>query len=170
MCQSPTSQTGGANGSGGGCVPGDQCVTGNQVYGYCDANGVCQPDSGTNGSGVPVGSGGGSGGGAGGTPGSSGAINLTYLQGYKDSIINIINNYLVPMLMALAFIVFLWGIYKYFILGAAEEGEKAEGRNFALWGVIGFVIILSLWGIVNIVRDTLNFSQGGNNVPAYPKL
>lgn len=74
------------------------------------------------------------------------------------------------MLMALAFIIFIWGVYKYFILGAAEEGEKSEGRKFAMWGVIGFVIILSVWGIVNIVKDTLNLGQGGNNVPTYPKL
>lgn len=95
---------------------------------------------------------------------------MTYLEGYKKSIVGIINTILVPVLMAIAFIVFLWGVYKYFIYGASNEGEKAEGRKFALWGVIGFVIILSLWGLVNIVKDTLNLNQAGSNVPAYPTL
>lgn len=88
-------------------------------------------------------------------------INTSYLTPYTDSktgIIHVINDILVPVLMAVAFIVFLWGIYKYFIQGAANESEKGEGRQFAMWGIIGFVIILSVWGLVNVVMSTFGFS------------
>lgn len=81
-----------------------------------------------------------------------------------------VNSYFVPILMAVAFIVFLWGIYKAFIWNAASESEKAEGRKFALCGIIGFVIITSLWGIVNIVRGTIIPSTAGSSRPAYPTL
>lgn len=95
-------------------------------------------------------------------------VNVTYLQGYSNSITGVINYVLVPVLMAIAFIVFLWGVYKYFILGAADEKSRTDGRQFTLWGVIGFVVILSLWGIVNIFMSTLGLSVG--TAPAYPTI
>ncbi len=105
-----------------------------------------------------------------GTSGTSGSINTTYLLGYKTSIVGIINGIIVPVLIAIAFLVFIWGIYKSFIMNAASESEKGEGKQIAMWGIIGFVIIFSLWGLVNIVTQTLNINQAGSNAPAYPKL
>ena len=101
---------------------------------------------------------------------SSGSINSTYLRFYYDLILTVVNSYLVPVLIAIAFIVFLWGVYKYFIWGAENEHEKAEGRKFAMWGIIGFVIITSVWGIVNIVKETIVPSTAGSNRPNYPTL
>lgn len=95
-------------------------------------------------------------------------INVSYLQGYSNNITGVINYVLVPVLMAIAFIVFLWGVYKYFILGAADEKNRTDGRQFTLWGVIGFVVILSLWGIVNIFMSTLGLSVG--QAPPYPTI
>ena len=91
-------------------------------------------------------------------------INERYLVAYKDSIVSVINSILLPVLIALAFITFLWGVYNYFILGADNEDKRKEGRSFVLWGIIGFVIIFSLWGLVTIVRDTLNL-QGYRPLP-----
>ena len=86
---------------------------------------------------------------------------MFYLQGYKDNILYIINSYFVPVLIAIAFITFLWGVYKYFILGAASDTERATGRQFVLWGIIGLVIILTVWGLVAIVGGTLGLQLGG---------
>lgn len=94
-------------------------------------------------------------------------IDVTYIQGYANSITGIINGILVPVLISIAFIVFLWGIYKYFIKGASNESEKGEGRMFALYGIIGFVILFSVWGIVQILMGTLNLS-GSTNAPKPP--
>lgn len=96
-------------------------------------------------------------------------INTTYLQGYANSIISIINGILVPVLLAIAFFTFMWGVYKYFILGATSETERTTGREFILWGVIGFVVIFSVWGLVGMVGSTLGLSPGGT-APAYPTL
>lgn len=95
-------------------------------------------------------------------------INLNVITPYSSGIINIINSILVPVLIAVAFIVFLWGIYKYFVWGGENESEKAEGRKFAMWGVIGFVIILSLWGIVNLVMGAFGLSVG--KAPPFPTI
>ncbi|MEK7114223.1 MAG: pilin [Patescibacteria group bacterium] len=100
----------------------------------------------------------------------AGSVNQQWAIYYKDTIVWAVNWVLVPVLMAIAFIVFLWGIFKYFIWGAENESEKAEGRKFAMWGIIGFVIIMSVWGIVNIVKDTLVPTTAGSTRPNYPTL
>ena len=98
-----------------------------------------------------------------------GTINTSYLLGYKTSIVYVINSIFVPVLFAVAFLTFLWGVYKYFILGADNDTERATGRQFVLWGIIGFVVILSVWALVGIVATTFGLSPGGT-APAYPKL
>ena len=100
--------------------------------------------------------------------GTSGGINLEVIRPYSEGIKNVINGILMPVFMAIAFIVFLWGIFKYFIWGAENEMEKADGRKFAMWGIIGFVIILSIWGLVNIVTGALALPN--NNAPTPPRL
>ena len=95
-------------------------------------------------------------------------INATYIQGYATSIVSIINGILVPVLISIAFIVFLWGVYKYFILGADSETERTAGKTFALYGIIGFVILFSLWGIVQIFMGTLGLTA--SNVPTFPSI
>jgi hypothetical protein len=95
---------------------------------------------------------------------------MRFIEGYKNDFVNIVNNYLIPALMALALLVFFWGVYKYFIYGGENEHEKGEGRKFALWGIIGFAIIVSVWGLVNIITDTFIPSGTSTNAPKTPKL
>lgn len=75
-------------------------------------------------------------------------------------VINTINNVLVPVLFAVAFIVFLWGAFDVFILGSNDEEVKEKGKNLMLWGLIGFFVMVSIWGLVNILTGTVSF---GNN-------
>ena len=96
-------------------------------------------------------------------------MDLYYLQDYADSITDGINFILLPTLISAAFIVFLWGVYKYFIQGADNEVERGKGKTFVLYGIIGFVILFSVWGLVNIVGNTLNLSPGGS-APAIPTI
>ena len=100
--------------------------------------------------------------------GNSGGININYIKPYSDSIIGIINIILVPVLIAIAFIVFLWGVYKYFIYHGDSESDKMEGRKYAMWGIIGLVVIFSVWALVNILMGALNLS--GGKPPPIPKI
>lgn len=96
-------------------------------------------------------------------------INVFYLTTYRDDILGIINGIVVPVLLAIAFLYFLWGVYKYFFLGADEPGEREKGRMFVIWAVLGFVAIFSIWGLVAIATNTLNLQSGGP-APKYPTL
>lgn len=101
---------------------------------------------------------------------AAGSVNQEWAIYYKDLIIWGVNSIFVPILFAVAFLVFLWGVYKYFILGAADDKSRTEGRQWVLWGLIGFVVISSVWGLVNIVQSTLIPSTAGSNHPNYPAL
>lgn len=92
-------------------------------------------------------------------------MDLTALQVYSNSIIGIIYFLLVPALIAIAFITFLLGVYKYYILGADNETERGKGHQFILWGLIGFAVIVSVWGLVYMVSITLGLFPGGAPLP-----
>jgi fumarate reductase subunit D len=85
---------------------------------------------------------------------------VTNLSDAGSFVINIINNVLVPVLFAVAFIVFLWGAFNTFILGSNDEKVKDNGKNLMLWGLIGFFVMVSIWGLVNILTGSVSF---GNN-------
>jgi hypothetical protein len=90
---------------------------------------------------------------------------LEIIDSYSEGVINSINRFLVPVLLAVAFIVFLWGVFKNFIWKAESGEAHTEGSKFVAWGLIGFVVILSLWALVNIVQSTLGLT-GTNTRPA----
>lgn len=79
----------------------------------------------------------------------------TFAQ-FVTGIIGIINIVIVPIIFALAFLAFIWGVVKYFFINnGGDEGKIAEGRKFVMWGIIGMVVIFSVWGLVNILLSTL---------------
>lgn len=83
-----------------------------------------------------------------------------------NEILYVINNILVPVLFAIAFIVFIYGVFNAYILSHGEPGEVAKGHKLILWGIIGFAVMLSLWGLVNVVANT--FDLTGYSAPALP--
>lgn len=98
--------------------------------------------------------------------GGSGSLNLAPLQNLGGSLITLLNTVLVPVVFAFAFIAFLWGVFQYFILGATQPEKRQEGTQFVMWSIIGLVVMISIWGIVNLVGNTLPL--GSYNRPDLP--
>src|SRR3989344_3931402 len=88
----------------------------------------------------------------------SSAATVSNLSGLGTLIINTINNVLVPVLFAVAFIVFLWGAFMAFIVGSQNDTAKEKGKSLMLWGLIGFFVMISIWGLVNILVGTIDLS------------
>ena len=84
-----------------------------------------------------------------------------------STILYIINYVLVPVLFAIAFIVFLYGIVSKYIFSHGDETKVAEGHRLILWGIVGFVVMISLWGLVNVVANT--FGLYGISAPPTPR-
>lgn len=66
------------------------------------------------------------------------------------------------LLMGGAIVVFVYYVIKYFIL---PNENRSEAGSYVLYSVIGFFIILSFWGIVNVLQNTFGL-QNENNRPA----
>lgn len=78
-------------------------------------------------------------------------------------IIGIINNVLVPVIFALAFIVFIIGAFITFILGATKEEAKKKGSSLMIWSLVGFFVMITIWGLVNLLTNSVQF--GNNSAP-----
>ena len=76
----------------------------------------------------------------------------------STGVIGAINTVIVPIIFVLAFLIFVWGMVKYFFIHGDSETSREEGRYFAVWGVIGMVILFAIWGIVNILLSTLGIT------------
>ncbi|MEK7114224.1 MAG: hypothetical protein AAB850_01605 [Patescibacteria group bacterium] len=87
--------------------------------------------------------------------------------GVASTILYLINNVAVPLLFAISFIVFLYGIAKAYIFSSGEPEEVSKGHKLVLWGIIGFVVMISLWGLVNVVANT--FGLYGAPAPTLPR-
>jgi hypothetical protein len=86
------------------------------------------------------------------------------LANYINSIINFVNSYVIPLIIAAAIVVLIWGIFKFFVLGGADEEARAKGQSLMIWGVLGLVFILSIYGIVNLVANTIGLNQTGQTI------
>ena len=76
---------------------------------------------------------------------------------FEDLLINIvlfINNVLIPFIIGIGFLVFVWGIFLYFIAGGANEESKEKGKSLMIFGIAGFVIIIIFFGIVNLITES----------------
>lgn len=99
--------------------------------------------------------------------GSSFACGASNICQVASTILYIINYVLVPVLFAIAFIVFLWGIVVKYIFSAGDPEKVKEGHRLILWGLIAFVVMISLWGLVNVIANT--FGLYGVGAPPTPK-
>jgi uncharacterized protein YhhL (DUF1145 family) len=80
-------------------------------------------------------------------------------------IINIVAgliNLATPVVVALALLYFFWGLATY-ILNASDDDGKKKGRDIMIWGILALFVMVSVWGIINVVRDT--FQLDDSNIP-----
>jgi hypothetical protein len=75
----------------------------------------------------------------------------------------IINDSVIPLIFALATVMFVWGAVNFFIINADEEAKRAQGKQFMIWGIIALAVMLSVWGLVGILGNT--FGIDGNVLP-----
>jgi hypothetical protein len=62
---------------------------------------------------------------------------------------------IVYILIALAVVYIVWTTVRYFIAGKEGADRNAAGMQI-LWGIVGLFIIISLWGLVNILINTFD--------------
>ncbi len=83
------------------------------------------------------------------------------------TVISIINGVLVPVLFAISFIVFLYGVAKSYIFSTGNEEDVKSGHKIILWGLIGFAVMISVWGLVNLVVSIFGLNNALGGTPSF---
>ncbi len=74
----------------------------------------------------------------------------------------------IPLVAALALLAFFWGLAK-FILNADDEESRKSGKQFMIWGIIALFVMVSVWGLVQVIAQTFGIGTGGSiNPPQVP--
>lgn len=71
-------------------------------------------------------------------------------KNFVGNIIYLINNEIIPVILGLSLIVFLWGVMRYYILRGADANSREQAHAFMMWGLIGTVLLFTVWGFVRI--------------------
>ena len=64
------------------------------------------------------------------------------------------------LIIALAVVTFVWNIYKYYF----TDAEKKDAGMYLLYSIIGFFLIISFWGIVNVVMNSVQLDNTRPNI------
>lgn len=77
-------------------------------------------------------------------------------------------SYVVPALVTIAVIYFIWGVIS-FIMASDEEAKKM-GKTKIINGLIGLFVIVAFWGIIAIVKNTFSVGNatGDSIIPLTP--
>jgi len=67
-------------------------------------------------------------------------------------------------LVALAVIFIVWNVVMYVIKPPSSDDKKKAGGNI-LWGILGLFIIVSIWGLVNILTNSLSTTPTTKAIP-----
>jgi hypothetical protein len=84
------------------------------------------------------------------------------ILGILQSILDVV----IPILITIAVIVFIVGVIQYIM--AKEDTDKQKGRDRMIYGIIGLFVILAIFGIIEVIGNTLNVDIGGTqtNLPS----
>jgi len=80
---------------------------------------------------------------------------MNSLQEFIIGVSTFINNVLLPFLFALALLFFMYNAFRFFILEGDEKDGREKAKRMALYGVLAFVFLVSIWGIVNLLVNGL---------------
>ena len=81
---------------------------------------------------------------------------------FGDLLANILrfaNQVLIPFIIGIGFLVFVWGMFQYFIAGGANDEAKEKGKSLMIYATLGFVLIIVFWGIINLLAGSTGLNE-----------
>lgn len=87
-------------------------------------------------------------------------------QALLTNILTFTNTVLIPFIIGIGFLVFVWGMFKFFIVGGANDDAKEQGKSLMIYATLGFLLIIVFWGVVNLLTASTGLEgETLNNVP-----
>jgi hypothetical protein len=63
-------------------------------------------------------------------------------------------NLLIPALFGLLFLFIMWKVIDAWIINAGNEEKRKEGSQLLIVAVLVFVLMISTWGVVALIRQS----------------
>ncbi len=79
-------------------------------------------------------------------------------SGFVDKVNTIILFPIIYLLSGVAFLVFTYGCVEY-VLGAGNDQAREQGKRHIIYGIIGFVVMASAFGILSIAAGTFGLDD-----------
>ena len=77
-----------------------------------------------------------------------------------EDLLTFANTILIPFIIGIAFLFFVWGMFRYFIFGGANDEAKEKGKSLMIYATLGFVIIIVFWGVINLLSSSTGLDKG----------
>ena len=74
-------------------------------------------------------------------------------------------NQLIYVIIAATLVMFLYGVFKLSFVDGQKPESREQSRKFMFWGIVSLFVMVSVWGLVNILQST--FFSGGLVVPQF---
>jgi hypothetical protein len=88
---------------------------------------------------------------------------------FEDLLKNILsfsNTVLIPFIIGIGFLFFVWGMFLYFIAGGGSDESKEKGKSLMINATMAFVVIIIFFGAVNLLTTSTGLEgQYIKNVP-----
>lgn len=84
-------------------------------------------------------------------------------------VINNLLNWIIPILITLAVVYFIWGVIQYTV--SSDEEAKKNARGKIIQGLIGLFVIVAFWGIIALITNTFGVGPqqiDPNAIPCVP--
>ncbi len=83
------------------------------------------------------------------------------IQSFLSRISEFILNPIIVLMFVVALLTFFWGLVEFIRSAGSEDGRETGKRNM-MWGIIGMVIMVGVYGIIRITLSTF-----GIDTPVY---
>lgn len=91
--------------------------------------------------------------------------------GFFSNLVNQLSDLIglaVPVVIALAVLLFLWGLVSY-IMNQDDAEKRAGARSRMIWGVVIIFVMVAVWGLVVLLAQVTGVSTSeGALTPAVP--
>lgn len=78
----------------------------------------------------------------------------TDFKGLVDGILTLVS-YIIPLIFSVMFLYFIWRIIDAWVINAGDEKKREEGKLFLVIAIVAFVLMMTIWGIVGVLKDAV---------------
>ena len=76
------------------------------------------------------------------------------LEDLLRNILTFGNEVLIPFIIGIGFLMFVWGMFQYFIAGGASDESREKGKKLMINATVAFVVIIIFFGAINLLTSS----------------